>query len=64
MWLLSLVSSEDKLRADFSDFGEIELVNILREKSCGFVNFLSISDAIKSIEGIRKRPEYANLKVS
>ncbi|KAG9803194.1 hypothetical protein KCU68_g22549, partial [Aureobasidium melanogenum] len=35
--------TEERLRQDFSEYGEIELVNTLREKSCAFVNFTNIA---------------------
>ncbi|KAG5457775.1 MAG: hypothetical protein BJ554DRAFT_2132, partial [Olpidium bornovanus] len=56
--------NEDQLRADFSAFGEIELVNILREKSCGFVNFTTVSAAMKAVEGMRASPGYAGVKIN
>ncbi|KAG9972350.1 hypothetical protein KCU78_g23378, partial [Aureobasidium melanogenum] len=37
--------TEERLRQDFSEYGEIELVNTLREKSCAFVNFTNIANA-------------------
>ena len=56
--------SEERLRQDFSEYGEIELVNALREKSCAFVNFTNIANAIKAIEAIRSRDEYSRFKVN
>lgn len=56
--------TEDRLRQDFSEYGEIELVNALREKSCAFVNFTNIANAIKAIEAIRGRDEYQRFKVN
>ncbi|KAI5289553.1 hypothetical protein KEM54_003674, partial [Ascosphaera aggregata] len=56
--------SEEKLRSDFSAYGEIELVNTLREKSCAFVNFTNIANAIKAIEGMQGRPEYKRFKIN
>lgn len=56
--------TEDRLRQDFSEYGEIELVNALREKSCAFVNFTNIANAIKAIEAIRGREEYSRFKVN
>lgn len=50
--------SEEQLKADFSEFGEIELVNTLREKSCAFVNFTNLASAIKAIEGIKNKDGY------
>ena len=56
--------SEERLRQDFSEYGEIELVNALREKSCAFVNFTNIANAIKAIEAIRSRDEYGRFKIN
>ncbi|KAF2497937.1 hypothetical protein BU16DRAFT_329640 [Lophium mytilinum] len=56
--------SEERLRQDFSEYGEIELVNALREKSCAFVNFTNIANAIKAIEAVRGREEYKRFKVN
>lgn len=56
--------TEERLRQDFSEYGEIELVNSLREKSCAFVNFTNIANAIKAIEAIRSREEYSRFKVN
>ncbi|KAL4760510.1 putative differentiation regulator (Nrd1) [Aspergillus foveolatus] len=56
--------AEDRLRQDFSEYGEIELVNTLREKSCAFVNFTNIANAIKAIEGMRNREEYRRFKIN
>ncbi|KAG7091337.1 hypothetical protein E1B28_010380 [Marasmius oreades] len=56
--------NEERLKRDFVDWGEIELVNFLREKNCAFVNFTNISNAIKAIEAVKSKPEYANLRIS
>lgn len=56
--------TEERLRQDFSEYGEIELVNALREKSCAFVNFTNIANAIKAIEAIRGREDYKKFKVN
>ncbi|KAF7560024.1 hypothetical protein G7046_g4131 [Stylonectria norvegica] len=56
--------TEERLRQDFSEYGEIELVNTLREKSCAFVNFTNIANAIKAIEAIRGKEEYRKFKVN
>ncbi|KAJ7165518.1 hypothetical protein C8R43DRAFT_878284 [Mycena crocata] len=58
------VFSEERLKADFGEFGDIELVNFLKEKNCAFVNFTNISNAIKAIDSIKNRPEYANLRIA
>ncbi|KAK7691833.1 hypothetical protein QCA50_005237 [Cerrena zonata] len=56
--------SEERLKRDFGEYGDIELVNFLKEKNCAFVNFTNISNAIKAIEGIKNKPDYANLRIS
>ncbi|KZO92272.1 hypothetical protein CALVIDRAFT_487858 [Calocera viscosa TUFC12733] len=56
--------SEERLKRDFGEFGDIELINSLREKNCAWVNFTNISSAMKAIEAMRIRPEYAHLRVS
>jgi RNA recognition motif-containing protein len=56
--------SEEKLRLDFSEYGDIELVNTLREKSCAFVNFTNISSAIKAIDGASQKEEFKKLKIN
>ena len=56
--------TEERLRQDFSEYGDIELVNALREKSCAFVNFTNIANAIKAIEAIRGKEEYSRFKVN
>ena len=56
--------TEERLRQDFLEFGEIELVNTLREKSCAFVNFTNIANAIKAIEAIRGKDDYKRFKVN
>ncbi|TDL16903.1 hypothetical protein BD410DRAFT_886375 [Rickenella mellea] len=55
---------EERLRRDFGEFGDIELVNFLKEKNCAFVNFTNISNAIKAIDGIKNKPDYANLRIA
>ena len=56
--------TEERLRQDFSEYGEIELVNALREKSCAFVNFTNIANAIKAIEAVRGKDDYRRFKVN
>jgi len=33
-------------------------------RNCAFVNFTNISNAIKAIDGIKNKPEYANLRIA
>jgi RNA recognition motif-containing protein len=56
--------TEERLKRDFGEYGDIELVNFLKEKNCAFVNFTNISNAIKAIEGVKNKPEYANLRIA
>ncbi|CAG8581145.1 4978_t:CDS:1 [Funneliformis mosseae] len=56
--------SEEKLKRDFSEYGDIELVNILKEKNCGFVNFTSITSAMKAIENIKMKEEYKKFRIN
>lgn len=53
----------EKLRADFGEYGETELVNTFREKNCAFVNFCNIQNAIKAIEAMKNHPDYTNQRV-
>lgn len=33
-------------------------------RNCSFVNFTNISNAIKAIDGIKNKPDYANLRIA
>lgn len=55
---------ESKLRLDFSEYGEIEQINFLTEKSCAFVNFTNLANAIKAIENIKNKDEYKKFKIN
>lgn len=54
----------NKLREDFSTFGDIEQVNHLEDKNCAFINFVNIANAIKAIDGIKSFQDYKNLKIN
>jgi RNA recognition motif-containing protein len=56
--------TDERLKRDFGEYGDIELVNFLKEKNCAFVNFTNISNAIKAIEGVKNKPEYTNLRIA
>ena len=72
--------SEEKLKRDFGEYGDIELVNFLKEKyvpillrdvvikalfrNCAFVNFTNVSNAIKAIDGVKNKPDYTNLRIA
>lgn len=54
----------EKLREDFSTFGEIEQINYLEAKNCAFINFVNIANAIKAIDGIKSFKDYKTLKIN
>jgi len=55
----------EKLKADCIEFGEIELVNICKEKSCAFVNFTNLNSAVAALQGLKKfKSDYADLKIN
>lgn len=56
--------SEERLRRDFGEYGDIELINFLKEKNCAFVNFTNIANAIKAIDGVKNKPEYTTLRIA
>ena len=33
-------------------------------RNCAFVNFTNISNAIKAIDGVKNKPDYANLRIA
>ncbi|ORY28315.1 hypothetical protein BCR39DRAFT_535461 [Naematelia encephala] len=56
--------SEERLRTDFGEHGEIEMINFLKEKSAAFVNFTSIQSAQKAVEAIKLNPDYQALRIA
>lgn len=58
------VYTEEKLKRDFGEYGDIELVNFLKEKNCAFVNFTNISNALKAIDNIKTKADYSNLRIA
>jgi RNA recognition motif-containing protein len=56
--------TKDKLKQDFAEYGDIELVNCLKEKNCAFVNFTSIAAAIRAMDGIRTKEEYQGVRIN
>lgn len=58
------IFSVDKLRTDFTEYGDIELVNFLKEKHAAYVNFTSIEAAQKAITGIKAKSDYAGLRIA
>ncbi|TXT13645.1 hypothetical protein VHUM_01012 [Vanrija humicola] len=58
------VFTQEKLRVDFSEFGEIELINFLKEKHAAYVNFTTIDAAQKAIAGVKGKDDYASLRIA
>lgn len=56
--------TQDKLRTDFGEYGDIELINFLKEKHAAYVNFTTIEAAQKAIAGIKNKADYANLRIA
>ncbi|KAH9959088.1 hypothetical protein BC827DRAFT_1269098 [Russula dissimulans] len=52
------------LARDFDEYGDIELVDFLKEKNCTFVNFTNVNSAIEAIEGVKNKPDYSNLRIA
>lgn len=55
--------TEDKLRSDFSEFGEIEQIHIIRDKNTGFVNFTTLLNAVSAYERIARNPDYTTCTI-
>jgi len=55
--------TEEKLKQDFSEYGEVELINIVPDKSIAFVNFTDILSAVKAVEGIQTKEDYKSFKI-
>ena len=49
--------TDEKLRKDFGEYGDIELINSLKEKQCCFVNFTNITNAVGDISHPSDRDE-------
>jgi hypothetical protein len=56
--------SEDELRRDFGQFGELEQINFYHNRDCGFLNFLNIVDAIKVVEIFEMDEETGRMRLS
>ena len=56
--------NEAKIRADLSQYGELEMVNTLRERNCAFANFTNLQSAIKCIEGLKYHKDYQTVKIA
>lgn len=40
------------------------LIVLFVNRNCAFVNFTNISNAIKAIDGVKNKPDYANLRIA
>lgn len=39
-------------------------ISLRPARNCAFVNYTNISNAIKAIDGIKNKPDYANLRIA
>lgn len=60
----SPIFTEENLREVFQQYGEVEQINFLPEKSCCFINFTNINNAILAIDKIKSNPAFKNLKIN
>lgn len=58
------VFTEQNLRKLFEEYGEVEQINFLPERSCCFVNFTNISNAILAIDKIKSNEQFKDLKIN
>jgi RNA recognition motif-containing protein len=56
--------TEDRLRNDFSRYGSVETVNIIRDKNIAFVNFTCIANAVRAVNEARQDAEYSRFKIN
>lgn len=56
--------TEDELRRDFGQFGELEQINFYHNKDCGFLNFLNIIDAIRVVETFEMDEETGRMRLA
>ncbi|KAG0210911.1 hypothetical protein BGX28_008748 [Mortierella sp. GBA30] len=57
-------ADEEKLKMDFAEYGELEQVNVVTDKNCGFVNFTNVLSAVKAVEEIRLKEDYIGVRIS
>ncbi len=55
--------TELEIRKDLEKFGPIDTIKIVREKSIGFVHFLSILSAIRAVQQLPLDSKWANKKI-
>ncbi|KAJ3127938.1 hypothetical protein HK100_009455 [Physocladia obscura] len=61
---LSPYLTEDQLKKDFSEYGEVEFIHMVQEKNIAFVSMCDIGSAIAAVESIKSaKSDYAGLRV-
>lgn len=61
---LGLDMTEKSLRDEFSEWGPIDQVKIVRDRGIGFIHFLSIATAVRVVEELQDDPEWDDRKVN
>lgn len=56
--------NEQKIREDFGNFGQIEVISFVQEKKCAFVSFTSTLAAIRAVEDFQTNVQYQNYRVN
>lgn len=56
--------TEEKLRDDLARYGFIDQVKLVRDKSIGFVHFLSIATALRVVTTLPQEPEWQGRRVN
>ncbi|KAJ1498712.1 hypothetical protein HMI55_004791 [Coelomomyces lativittatus] len=60
---MDTTTTEDLL-ADFMVYGEIEVINLFKEKHCAFINYTDIRSALKAVEEAPLTPKYMQSRIS
>lgn len=60
---METTTTEDLL-ADFMLYGEIEVINLFKEKHCAFINYTDIRSALKAVEEAPLTPKYMQSRIS
>lgn len=58
------IFTESTLRSIFQQWGEVEQINFLPERSCCFVNYTNISNAVLALDKIKGHPDFKDLKIN
>ncbi|QLG75069.1 hypothetical protein HG535_0H03960 [Zygotorulaspora mrakii] len=58
------IFTEPNLRNIFQQYGEVEQINFLPERSCCFINFTNINNAILAIDKIKSNSTFKDLKIN